>query len=219
MLVTLEGLSPAGVYHLMTQVVVPRPIAWVVTDNGPGHTDDRWNLAPFSYFNAVASEPPIVMYSVGVTVRSTGVPKDMKDTLANLTDPVASGEHTIALPTRGQLDAVEATSSQLPHGQSEFALAGLEAVAWEWPVPRPSGVRAALGCTVEEVVPIANGPQRVILARVHVIWVDDTVVEEDQQGRTRVDPARLDPLMRLGAGNYAEIGPIARADRGPRPDL
>lgn len=213
--IALEDLSTAGVYHLMTQVIVPRPIAWVVTDNGSGDGPARWNLAPFSYFNAVASDPPSVMFSIGVSGRGTGSPGGRKDTLTNLTE---RGEHTIALPTRAQIDAVEATSTEVPHGESEFALAGLEAVTWDWPVPRPSGAHAAMGCTVDSVIPVADGPQRVVIACVHVIWVDDVAVGEDHRGRPLVDATLLDPLMRLGAGNYAEMGPTARPGRSARPE-
>lgn len=214
MLVDLEGMSSEAVYHLMTQVIVPRPIAWVVSDNGVDAADDaRWNIAPFSYFNAVASDPPTVMFSVGERGRADG-PAGVKDTLTNVS---ARAEHTIALPNREQLDAVEVTSTEVPYGQSEFALAGLEPVAWEWSVPRPSGVRAALGCTVAGIVPIADGPQRVVLARVHRIWVDDAAVGEDAKGRPRVDATLLDPLLRLGAGSYARMGPTMRPERSARP--
>jgi len=217
--VALDDLSPAGVYHLMMQVIVPRPIAWVVTDNrahgGVEDDDARWNLAPFSYFNAVASDPPTVMFSVGVAPPGSGSPDGLKDTLANLS---VRGEHTIALPTRSQLDAVEMTSTAVAHGESEFSLAGLDAVAWDWPVPRPSGARAAMGCTVDRIVPIADSLQRVVLARVHVIWIDDSAVGEDHRGRPLIDPLLLDPLLRLGAGSYAELGPPAKPQRSARPE-
>ena len=216
MLIELDGMSSAAVYHLMTQVVVPRPIAWVVSDNGGDVADEaRWNLAPYSYFNAVASEPPTVMFSVGVTGREGGA-VGIKDTLANV---MARSEHTIALPHLAQLEAVELTSTEVPFGESEFALAGLDPVAWDWSVPRPSGVRAALGCTVDSIVPIADGPQRVVLSRVHRVWVDDAVVGEDAKGRTRVDATLLDPLVRLGGGSYASMGPTVRPERSARPGL
>ena len=214
MFVRLDGLSSTGVYHLVTQVVVPRPIAWVVTDNGSGEGAARWNLAPYSYFNAVASDPAMVMFSIGVSTRDEG-PGDVKDTLSNITE---RGQHTIALPHRAQLDAVETTAIAVPHGESEFTLAGLEPVAWDWPVPRPSGVRVALGCTVESIVPIADGPQRVVLARLHVVWVDDATVGEDHRGRPLVDATLLDPLLRLGAGDYAGMGATAKPERSARPN-
>lgn len=209
MLAELGSMSPASIYHLMTQVIVPRPIAWVVSDNG-GDAASRWNLAPFSYFNAVASEPPTVMFSVGRSPREGGSAMAVKDTLANVT---ARPEHTIALPSRSQLDAVELTSMAVPPGESEFALAGLGQITWDWPVPMPSGVRAALGCTVEVIIPIGDGPQHVVIARLHRVWVDDGIVTEDAKGRTRIDAMLLDPLARLGAGDYAALGPVARPER------
>jgi flavin reductase (DIM6/NTAB) family NADH-FMN oxidoreductase RutF len=217
MLVDLAAMLSTDVYHVMTQVIVPRPIAWVVSDNAREGAsadavpdDERWNVAPFSYFNAVASEPPMVMFSVGRSPRSDELGGPVKDTLANV---VARSEHTIALPHLGQLDGVEGTAAVLPPGRSEFGPAGLEPVAWDWPVPRPSGVRVALGCTVDQVLPVAGGPQQVVLARVHVIWIDDEAVGQDAKGRLLVDATVLDPLARLGAGAYGGLGRTARPGR------
>ena len=61
MIVELHSLTPAQVYLHMIQVLVPRPIAWVLSENASG----SFNLAPFSYFNAVCSDPPLIMLSVG----------------------------------------------------------------------------------------------------------------------------------------------------------
>ncbi len=211
MLVELARLSATDVYHLMTQVIVPRPIAWVVSEDAPGD-GSSWNLAPYSYFNAVSSDPPTVMFSVSRSQRTsgTGGGDDVKDTLANVTErPV----HTIALPGRSQVEQVEATASTVPRGTSEFALADLEPVAWDWPVPRPAGARVALGCTVDRIVPIGDGPQRVVLSRIDRIWVDPAVVGEDAKGRLRVDATLLDPLARLGAGEYGGLTPPFRPAR------
>ena len=62
-------------YHLMTQTIIPRPIAWVLTDSG----DASYNLAPFSYFTAVSSKPALLMISVGKKPNG-----DNKDTLTNI---------------------------------------------------------------------------------------------------------------------------------------
>jgi flavin reductase (DIM6/NTAB) family NADH-FMN oxidoreductase RutF len=197
MLTQLDDLDGPAVYHLMTQVILPRPIAWVVTDNGL-ESEDHWNVAPFSYFNGISSEPPMVMFSVGNW--RTG---ETKDTLRNV---IERPNHTIALPHQGQLEAVQATADALPHGSSEFAHAGLEPIEWDWDVPRPSGTRIALGCTLERTIEIVPRDQFLVISRVHLLWVDDVAVSQDQKGRVRFDSVRLDPLARLGAGQYAGLG-------------
>lgn len=198
MLTELDGLDGSSVYHLLTQVLLPRPIAWVVTDSGQD-IENRWNLAPFSYFSGVSSSPPLVMFSIGNW--RTG---QMKDTLRNVTE---RPHHTIALPNRGQIDAVQATAETLPHGSSEFVHAGLDPVDWDWVTPRPSGTRVALGCTWERTIEIVPRDQFMVISRVHVLWVDDVAVSEDTKGRMTFDPVALEPLARLGAGQYSGLGP------------
>jgi flavin reductase (DIM6/NTAB) family NADH-FMN oxidoreductase RutF len=205
MLTDLSGLDGPAAYHLLTQAILPRPIAWVVSDNGID-APERWNIAPFSYFNGVASAPPLVMFSVG-----NGLAGRMKDTLHNVME---RGHHTIALPHLGQLDAVQATAEVLPHGASEFTHAGLEPVVWDWPTPRPSGSRIAFGCTWERTIEIVPGDQFVVISRISVLWVDDVAVSADAKGRIRLDPVALDPLARLGGGQYAGLGPPIRPTDG-----
>lgn len=202
MLRDLDGAPASEVYRLMTQVVVPRPIAWVMTDAGPD-APERWNLAPFSYFTALASDPPLIGFSVGL-----GPGGRVKDTLANVR---ARPDLTIVLPHRGQLDAVQRTSDDLPAGRSELTEAGLEAVAWAWPVPRVEGCRVALGCRLERCLDLAPGDRQVlVVARVHRVWLDDEVAVQDRPGSALVDPEALDPLARLGTGRYAALGAIVR---------
>jgi flavin reductase (DIM6/NTAB) family NADH-FMN oxidoreductase RutF len=197
MLTSLTELDGPAVYHLLTQVIVPRPIAWVVSENAEG-SPDPWNIAPFSYFNGVASAPALVMFSVGV-----GLAGRTKDTLQNVGERPL---HTIALPHAAQLDAVQATAEPLPAGDSEFSHAGVAPQEWEWPVPRPSGARVALGCRVERIIDIVPEEQVMVISRVELLWVDDAAVSADHRGRTRFDVVALDPLGRLGAGQYAPIG-------------
>ena len=61
MILDLSQLKPAQVYFHMIQTLIPRPIAWVLSEIEQG----KYNLAPFSYFNAVCSDPPLIMLSVG----------------------------------------------------------------------------------------------------------------------------------------------------------
>lgn len=211
MLSELAGLPGPDVYHLLTQVIVPRPIAWVVSENRPDATD-RWNIAPYSYFNGVASSPPLVMFSVGI-----GLAGRTKDTLRNVSE---RPRHTIALPTQGQLDAVQTTARPLPPGESEFDTAGLAAVAWEGAVPRPSGCRVALDCIVEQIIDVVPDEQIMVISRVDRLWVDDSAVAADARGRTIISAEALDPLARLGAGRYSGVGPSRYPSDGAtwRPD-
>jgi flavin reductase (DIM6/NTAB) family NADH-FMN oxidoreductase RutF len=216
--VELAGRARDAVYHLLTQVIVPRPIAWVLTVDGSSADGDRdatrtFNLAPYSFFNAVSAAPPLVAVSVG---RSPRAGAEVKDTYANLLE---HGEHTIMLPHVGQLDAVELTSDALPPGESELAHAGLDLVDWDWATPRIEGVRVALGCTLERDVELSEGGSHLLLCRVHAVWVDDAVVDTDERGRVRVDMSGLDPLARLGAGAYGSLDtPLRPSDRPDLPD-
>lgn len=205
MLTDLRELSGSEVYHLLTQVIVPRPIAWVVSENDT-ESKGRWNIAPFSYFNGVASSPALVMFSVGI-----GLAGRVKDTLHNVT---RRPHHTIALPHVALIDAVQATADPLPQGVTEFDHAGIAAIGWEWPVPRPSGARTALGCTVERIIDIVPDEQIMVISRVETLWVDDDAIDHDAKGRVIVRSDILDPLARLGAGNYADIGEARRPTDG-----
>jgi flavin reductase (DIM6/NTAB) family NADH-FMN oxidoreductase RutF len=93
----------------IASIVGPRPIGWIATRCG---ISGRNNLAPYSFFNVVNYKPPIVMFS------SVG----RKDTIRNIQ---SSGEFVVNLATRSLAEAMNHTSLELPHGDDEFALAGL----------------------------------------------------------------------------------------------
>jgi flavin reductase (DIM6/NTAB) family NADH-FMN oxidoreductase RutF len=200
MLLELEGRGQDANYHLLTQMIVPRPIAWVLTVGAGPAGAPALNLAPYSFFNAVSAAPPLVAVSVA---RSPRAGAETKDTYANLRERPA---HTIMLPHVGQLDAVEVTSDPLPPGESELSHAGLDLVDWEWSTPRVAGVRVALGCTLERDIELSPGGSRLLICRVSIVWLDDQVGSVDERQRVSVDVAALDPLARLGAGRYSSLG-------------
>ena len=112
MLIDLTALSPSQIYHTMIQTVVPRPIAWVLSDNG----DDSFNLAPFSYFNAVSSRPPIVSLSIGLKKDGSD-----KDTRRNIKE---RSHFVIHIPHVEQAQLVTDSAAALAHGESEIARLG-----------------------------------------------------------------------------------------------
>jgi flavin reductase (DIM6/NTAB) family NADH-FMN oxidoreductase RutF len=194
MLLDPRTLPTRDVYRFLIAAVVPRPIAFVSTVNGAGHT----NLAPFSYFNAISSEPPLV--AIAISDR----PGDPKDTLRNIRE---TREFVVNVVSEPLLDAMVHTAGEWPRATSEFGPSGL--------TPMPSErVRAPyvaesplqLECVLHREIPLGNSilvVGEVILARVR----DEVMVDG------RVDPAKLAPVGRLGGELYAPLGPVLKRSR------
>ena len=192
-----RGMRPSPLKHNpLNALICPRPIAWVSTVSGEGIV----NLAPFSYFNAVSAEPPCVMFAPNAAAAD-----HVKDTYRNLGDVP---EFVINLVSMELAEPMNATSAAFPYDVDEFSECGLEASASE--IVRPPRVRrskAALECTVFEKIDLPKGPDgrqsHVVIGEVVGIHIDDDLIVDGI-----VDEARLDPLARLGAFNYAGLGGI-----------
>ena len=110
MIVHFSDLSSSACYFAMTQVLIPRPIAWVLTENH----HHNFNLAPFSFFTGICSDPPIVMISAGK--KSEDAEKGMpKDTRKNILEKKA---FVIHIPSPDDLTSVNASDKSWPYGQS-----------------------------------------------------------------------------------------------------
>ena len=194
MILDPRALPTSDVYRFLISAVVPRPIAFVSTIGGDG----GMNLAPFSYFNAVSSEPPLV--TIAINVRDG----DPKDTLRNIRE---TKEFVVNVVSESLLDAMVSTAGDWPRGTSEFGPAGLT------PAPsarvRPPYVAESplqLECTLYSEVTLGNSVLvvgEVILARVR----DDVLTDG------KVDAAKLAPVGRLGGEFYAPLGPVLRRKR------
>lgn len=185
-----EALGAAEAYRWMIATVTPRPIAWVSTRSAKGVD----NLAPFSFFQIVCDEPPTLMISIGN--RPDG---GEKDTLRNLRE---RGELVIQLVSVAQADAMNATSAALPHGASEFAHCGIEAVPAERvDVARVAGAAVAFECRLASILPYpAEAPNHhIVFAEVVLAHIDEAVLADGRH----VDPAKLDVIGRLGGAGYA----------------
>jgi flavin reductase (DIM6/NTAB) family NADH-FMN oxidoreductase RutF len=202
MIVELHSLTPAQVYLHMIQVLVPRPIAWVLSENASG----SFNLAPFSYFNAVCSDPPLILISVGQ--RPEGGHKDTRVNIEQRRDFVVHIAHSELL------DPLNASAASLPPEESEQQRLGL-ALA-EFPgarLPRLGDCRIAMACSRFRIDEVGNAPQSLIFGQVEQLYISDEVAGRDAKGRLKVDAAALDPLGRLGAGEYASFGEVLRRAR------
>jgi flavin reductase (DIM6/NTAB) family NADH-FMN oxidoreductase RutF len=199
--IDLSTLQPPQIYGLLSQAVIPRPIAWVLSDNGDGSL----NLAPFSYFTPVCSNPPLIMLSIGWKDAQTP-----KDTRFNIEQ---RSEFVIHIAHRELLEPMNDSSAVLEHGESEVEQLGLETTPFEGSrLPRLKDARAALACTRYRVMELGPKKQGLILGQVHRFFLaDDLVTEED--GRYKIDAARLDPVTRLGLDQYATLADIVNLPR------
>lgn len=198
-------LSATQAYHLMTQAVVPRPIAWVLTANQSNSREDHYNLAPFSYFNSVASDPPTLMISIGRQADGSE-----KDTLANIQ---RTGELVIHIAGTDQLDALNQSAASLPYGKSELTASALTTAPLEgFTLPRLGEAKIAFACVLDHIYEIGQTPQSLVFANIQSAYLSDDIVQIDEEkSRMLVDIMALDPLARLGSNHYASLAkPLSR---------
>ncbi len=198
--IDFSELSKSERYFFMTSAIVPRPIAVVSTLN-PNGID---NLAPFSYFNAVSSDPPCLMFSVSQKRdRTTGTLIE-KDTLRNIRH---LPEFVVHLAHATQLDWVDSTGDDLPFGESERKKLGLHLAPSRWvQVPRVVEFPIALECRLEKLVDL-NGTTIVIGRILGVHYRADLREPPKAEHDHRIDVQQLNPLARLGR-RYTAIRPL-----------
>jgi flavin reductase (DIM6/NTAB) family NADH-FMN oxidoreductase RutF len=198
---SFDELSPGQIYHLMIQTIVPRPIAWVLSDNG----DDSFNLAPFSYFNGICSAPPLCMISVGHKRDGS-----KKDTWRNIEE---RDDYVLHIGSTEHAEMISATSASLPHGDSEITANELSTTPLDGSrLPRLVGPRVAFACRKHRILELGDGPQGVIFGEITAAWIDDAVVLEAGD-KPRLDPRKLDPLSRLGGNDYGVLGDVRSVER------
>lgn len=194
-------ISSLNRYHLMTSLVVPRPIGWIST-----WTDDGVaNLAPFSYFGAVSVAPMLVTVSIGQR-------RDrLKDTITNIR---ARGAFCVNVVTEGHLRAMNETSASVDYGVDEFELASLErAVSDRVDAPFVADCPAVLECEMRQEVDLGGAPNALVVAEVVGIRLSDEL--DFEEGTMIVRPESLKPVGRLGGAAY---GVIREVERVLRPD-
>jgi flavin reductase (DIM6/NTAB) family NADH-FMN oxidoreductase RutF len=197
------SLNPAEyesrqVYKLMTGIIVPRPVALVSTVDRNGAA----NLAPFSFFTGVGSNPPTVLFCPVVRSRSTIADGDpdlrpdlRKDTLRNVEE---TGEFVINVVSEAISAAANATAAEVPPDVDEFVLSGLTPQASE--VVRPARVAespAQMECKLLQVIYTGRAPGAGVVVLGEIVRFH---VRRDLVENFRVDPTGLDAVGRM-AGN------------------
>ncbi len=205
-------LRTSETYRLMTCLITPRPIAWVSTLSLAGVP----NLAPFSYFQGVCSNPPTVV--LGIAYNRDGSPKD---TLRNILD---RREFVINHVSRPLAEAMNRTSAAYPPEVSEWPDAGVtRAPATVVAVPRVSEARASLECRLKQMVPLGLGPtgmpsSGLVIAEVVHFRVAEGLISRDARGRVLpIDPGQLQAVGRLGGIAYTTTDGIFELQRPPPP--
>lgn len=189
MRLNFSELPPRDAYAWMIGTIVPRPIAWVSTVAPDGRT----NLAPFSFFQGVTSNPPTLMF-VPVNDRAG----NKKDTVRNLEQVP---EFVVNLVPFALAEQMNRTSALLPYGESEFEKFGIAAAPSERVrPPRVAAAPVAFECTLDRFVHIGEGPfaANVVFGRIQLAHVSDAVLGADG----KPDPAKLDLIGRMGGNNY-----------------
>jgi flavin reductase (DIM6/NTAB) family NADH-FMN oxidoreductase RutF len=194
-MVTLDpaALGHGDIYRLMIATIAPRPIAFVTTMSARGEV----NLAPFSFFNGVSSNPPCLMFSVAR--RPDG---SKKDTLRNIE---ATGEFVVNSANAWLIEPLVHTAGEFPHGTDEMALVGLTAApSTTVKPPRVKEAAVQFECSLEKTVEIGDGSAgsaTIVVGRICLFHVAATAY----QGGI-IDTKRLEPVARLGGLEYALVG-------------
>ena len=175
-------------YKLMAQTILPRPIAWVVTeDNGVV------NIAPFSYFIGLSSEPASVLISVGH--KADGSPKD---TLANIRK---NKKCTICMVEEKDLEQMHFSSKGLDKNESEAELFNIQtkSLVDGYP-PMIEGVPSAYFCDFNQEIDLGGGTTVPIVLNVKEIFIDDRIITDKE--RLSIS---FKPVARIGK-SYAFLG-------------
>ena len=173
-----------------TAIVAPRPIGWISTRSSLGD-----NLAPYSFFNAVAYRPMQVIFA-----------GDRKDSLSNIEE---SGVFATNVVSQALWHQMNATSARLPRGTDEFLAAGVQkAECRTIDCPRVALSPATLECRLDQVVTLASGTDFLVIGTVTGVHLDDACLTDGY-----LDVTKSRPMARLGYKDYAVVTKALPLDR------
>ena len=184
----IDPRSFGNFYRVLTGVVVPRPIAFVSTVSADGVA----NLAPFSFFNAVAPDPPTVIFS---SSRHAG--RKDKDTLTNVE---ATGEFVVNVVVDDIAEAMNRTAAEYPAEANEFAIAGLTEVPSSIvKAPRVAESPVNMECRLNRVIDIGEGDHQhgLVIGEIVLLHIRDDLIDGH-----RINHQRLKPTGRLAGSMY-----------------
>ncbi|MEI5993394.1 flavin reductase family protein [Candidatus Enterococcus mansonii] len=198
-----KSLSQKQAYKFLSGSIIPRPIAWVTTLNADNKTV---NAAPFSFFNAAASDIPLATLSI---LRRNG---QIKDTAKNI---IERNELVIHLVDDQVVESMNQTAASLPFGQSEITLNQIETVTSKTvSVPAIKKAPIRMEARLHQYVPIKNHDGHIItdlfIVEVTDFYFDETVFDREHE---YILPEKFNPIARLAGNTYAHIDTLFDVNR------
>jgi flavin reductase (DIM6/NTAB) family NADH-FMN oxidoreductase RutF len=194
-----DSLSERDNYKLLIGSIIPRPIAFVTSLSA----DNILNGAPFSYFNIVSSNPPMISLSIQ---RVNG---RQKDTSRNI---LQHKEFVVHIVDEQNVEQVNKTAANLPSNQSEIQFAGLTPVkSTKLSVPGVKEAKIRMECVLEHSLVLGDNAAPgcdFIIGKIIQFHIDDEIYQNG-----RIDPRGLGAISRLAGHDYAKIGEIFTKDR------
>ena len=190
----IDPKSFEGFNRVLTGVVVPRPIAFVSTMS----KDGLINLAPYSFFNAVAYDPPTIVFS---SSRQAGDKR--KDTLAHIEE---TGEFVVNIVVDDIAEAMNRTAAEYPSEVNEFEIAGLTPAPSERvKPPRVAESPVNMECRLLQVVPLGQGDHQhgLVIGEVVLMHIRDDIIDGH-----RINHQRLKPTGRLAGNMYCHTSEV-----------
>jgi flavin reductase (DIM6/NTAB) family NADH-FMN oxidoreductase RutF len=179
--------SPSLVsYKLLVGSIVPRPIGFISSVSPEG----VYNLAPYSFFNAICGEPPVICFA-------SGVRNPPKDSLTNIR---ATGEFAVNIVTEEIAEQMNLCSGEYPAGTDEFQVSGLTPIPCDLiRAPRVKESRVNMECKLMQIIEVSTRPRggTLVLGEVIRFHVDDAIVDN-----FRIDSAKLRAVGRMGGNEY-----------------
>lgn len=190
-----QQMDQKSIYKLMTGTIIPRPIGWISSIGANG----IYNLAPFSYFNAVGDDPPHIMFSAS---RSN---HQIKDTLQNVLD---QKEFVVNMVTEAMAAQMNETANPIPAHESEFDFAGLTPIpSTKVKPPRVQGCPVAMECELVHHYTLENhknGGSTILIGKILMFHIDEAIMLEDMKINIDV----YQPIARLAGSHYARLGEV-----------
>lgn len=186
--IDFNTLNPTDIYKLMSQSIIPRPIAWIVTEQ-----HETVNIAPFSYFTALSSNPPTMVVSIGHKADGS-----QKDTLANIRETKVC---TLCIANPTQLEKMHFSSKSLDANQSETELFDIKTQKlFEGFPPMVKDIQISYFCTLHQEIELKGSKTIPIILEIKHMHIADDIITSPEKLYFEVNP-----IARIGK-SYALIG-------------